>query len=122
MADTQTWWRQRRWTYNKALIASGFAAFILYAAVFQVLIDRLPEEAEFTAFTVIGQGIGFLAMMAVANMFYNLGAATERFLQPVNVEGYRRAVFQLGLWFSVVFILSLPLGFAALVYFFPFRA
>lgn len=118
MADSQTWWRQKRLTYNVALLTAGFAAFVLYAVIFQALIDRLPEEAEFTAFTVIGQGIGFLAMMVVANVFYNLGATVERFLRPMNVEGFRKTAFQLGLWFSVALILSLPLGFAALVYLF----
>jgi hypothetical protein len=47
-------------------------------------------------------GIGYLFMMAIANVCYFAGPLSESLIKPQNVERYRRMTFQLGLWFSVV--------------------
>ena len=106
MTDTATspspfaWWNARRLRYNIALVVAGITAFIAYVAVGYTM---LPADAEFevTIFTTLFQGIGYLFMMAVANVFYFLGPLSESVVRPRNLEQYRQICFRLGVWFSV---------------------
>ena len=63
-------WAKRRHRYNKGLIISGFAAFLLYCFVGSFLF----KDFEVTLFTIFFQSIGYIIMMLVANLFYGLGA------------------------------------------------
>jgi hypothetical protein len=105
--DTATWWRQRRWPYNRALIIAGIVAFGCYAAAFEVRC-RGVAEAEITLFTTAFQGVGYLVAMAVANLCFNLGPWSERLLKPARPERYRKVAYGLGLWFSVLLPFSIP--------------
>jgi hypothetical protein len=66
-------------------------------------------DAEITLFTTAFQGIGYLFMMAIANVCYFAGPLFESLIMPQNVERYRRMTFQLGLWFSVLLPFAIPL-------------
>lgn len=85
MSDTVTspfaWWNARRIRYNIGLVVAGILAFIAYVAVGSTL---LPPDAEFevTIFTALFQGVGYLVMIVVANVFYFVGPLSERIVRP----------------------------------------
>ena len=122
MTDTTTsafaWWSVRRLRYNVALVVAGLLAFIAYVAVGSTL---LPRDAEFevTVFTMLFQGIGYLLMIGLANVFYSLGPMSERVLRPRDPERYRHICFRLGFWFSVLLPFSIPAVLAVLAVFDP---
>jgi hypothetical protein len=109
MSDFSTnrrdWWRERRKKYNLGLIVAGIIAYICYLAVLSVFHsdDRLAD-VEITVFTILFQGLGYLVMMLVANLLYNLGSLAESVCKPRHPEQFRTTLFNLGFWFSV----SLP--------------
>ena len=53
-------------------------------------------------------GVGYLLMMAVANVCYFAGPLSESLIKPTDVDRYRRVTFQLGLWFSVLLPFTIP--------------
>ena len=63
---------------------------------------------EITVFTLIFQGIAYICMMGVANLFYNLGALSEKWLQLSDPGSYRRSCFRLGYRFSFALPFSVP--------------
>lgn len=122
MLDTtispSAWWKARRLQYNVGLVVAGFLAFIIYVVVGSTM---LPPDADFeiTIFTTLFQGVGYLFMMAIANVCYFLGPLSESFVQPANPERYRRVCYQLGFWFSVFLPFTIPTLLAALAIFDP---
>ena len=122
MTDTTAspfaWWNAHRLRYNVALVVAGILAFISYVAVGSIL---LPPDADFevTIFTTLFQGIGYLFMIGVANVFYFLGPLSERIVRPLDPDRYRRVCFRLGLWFSVLLPFSIPALLAVLALFHP---
>ncbi len=111
MTDTATssraWWSARRLCYNVALVVAGDLAFIAYAPVGSTLLSN-DTEFEITVVTALFQGIGYLCMIGLANVFYYLGPLSERFVRPSDPERYRRICFRLGFWFSVLLPFSIP--------------
>ena len=81
----------------------------------------LSADAHFevTVFTTLFQGVGYLFMIGVANVFYFLGPLSERLIRPRDAERYRRICFRLGFWFSVLLPFSIPTLLAALSFFHP---
>ena len=69
------------------------------------------DEIEITLFTTAFQTVGYLFMMAVANVCYYAGQLSESLVKPTDVDRYRRVTFRLGFWVSVL----LPFGIPALV-------
>ena len=123
-ADTSSlaWWGARRLRYNIGLAVSGILAFICYATVCWTLLPRVLDPSEIpsvTAFTTLFQGIGYLLMMGVANLFYNLGPLSERVVRPANVDRYRTNCYRLGFWFSVLLPFSIPALLTMLALFYP---
>jgi len=112
------WWSARRLRYNIGLVVAGILAFIAYAVIGSTL---LPVDADFevTLFTILFQGVGYLVMIAVANVCYFLGPLSERFVRPTDPERYRRICYRLGFWFSVLLPFSIPTLLAALAVFHP---
>jgi hypothetical protein len=106
------WWGARRLRYNLALVLAGISAFIAYVVLAWSFEERL-NQVEVTAFTVVFQAVGYLMAMAVANVCYFLGPLSERVVKPADLSSYRRAAYNLGLWFSVSLPFLVP---AALVY------
>src|SRR3712207_943791 len=83
------WWEARRLHYNVSLIVSGILAFLAYLLVLSIFSDRIPD-AEISLFTILLQGIGYLFFMLVANVFYFLGALSERLPRIRVLESHRR--------------------------------
>jgi hypothetical protein len=105
--SSRAWWSARRLRYNVALVVVGCLAFISYAAVGSPLLSN-ETEFEITVFTTLVQGVGYLFMMGLANIFYFLGPLSERFVRPSDPERYRRICFRLGFWFSVLLPFTIP--------------
>ena len=114
LTNRREWWRERRKKYNLGLIVAGVLAYICYVAVLSVFHsdDRLAD-VEITVFTILFQGLGYLVMMLVANLLYNLGSLAESVCKPRHPEQFRTTLFNLGFWFSV----SLPFIVPALLLF-----
>jgi len=122
VSDTVTcpagWWSARRIPYNIGLVVAGILAFVAHV---DIGFTMLPPEAdsEVTIFTTLLQGVGYLFMIGVANVFYFLGPLSERIVRPHHPERYRRICFRLGFWFSVLLPLSAPALLVALAVFHP---
>lgn len=100
---TQTskdWWANRRKKYNKGLVLAGITAFICYAILGSYLIAPYDNEFEITLFTIFFQGVGYLIMMAIANLFYNLGYWADKNFNKDNSEKFRQRLFSFGFWLS----------------------
>ena len=102
------WWNEKRGKYNLGLIISGILAFLLYALVIEFIVP-FDADLEITLFTIIFQGIGYLIMMGIANLLYNMGAYSEKIIKPKNIDEYRNRTFNLGFWFSCGLPFLIPL-------------
>ena len=103
-SQIREWWSDKRYLYNLGLILSGIIAFIFYFIVGVNFIMPYDEEFEITLFTIAFQGIGFLIMIVIANLFYSLGVTEDLNNNKENTDKFRKNLFNLGFWFSV----SLP--------------
>ena len=114
--SAKEWWGRRRLRYNIGLIVAGLLAFICYVGVvfWGISIGAIPDPGAITLLTTIVQGIGYLFMMAVANVCYLLGPFSERAIKPTDIDRYRRITFGLGFWFSVLLPFSIPTLLASL--------
>jgi hypothetical protein len=104
---TNEWWGKRRKRYNISLISAGILAFISYATIISVF-RRYFNQAEITLFTTTVQGIGYLIMLAIANICYYIGPISERLSRPKNIVLYRKVAYSLGYWFSMALPFSIP--------------
>jgi hypothetical protein len=103
------WWERRRLRYNVGLLLAGVAAFVLYLTVYFTFGGRLPLEIDVTIFTVVFHGIAFAFYVLVANVFYCLGALSERLPRMRSLEAHRQMTFTLGFWLSVALPFLEPL-------------
>lgn len=103
--DASTWWAQRRLKYNKGLAVAGVAAFIAYAIIGRLLVN----DFEITLFTTLFQGMGYLIMMGVANLFYYLGPFVDKLVNPNRNEKFRKRLFMAGCVSSYALPFSIPL-------------
>jgi hypothetical protein len=69
-------------------------------------------DFEITIFTTAFQAVGYLLMMAIANVCYFLGPFSERMIRPTNVAVYRNITFRLGFWVSVLLPFTIPITLA----------
>jgi hypothetical protein len=107
--SARAWWEQRRLRYNVALIVAGVLAFAAYVGVVDRGISKgTMPGAEITLFTIAFQAFGYLLMMGVANLCYNLGPWSESVIRPTNVEIYRRVAYWIGFWFSALLPFAIP--------------
>lgn len=97
---SKQWWASRRLKYNKGLVIAGITAFILYVILGSTLISPYDNDFEITLFTTAFQGFGYLFMMLIANLFYNLGHIADKMFNKENDERFRKRLFNLGYWFS----------------------
>ena len=112
-AAKQWWWRMRL-KYNIGLMIAGFIAFLLYCILGPIIIAP-HEEFEETLFAMAFQGIAYLIMMGLANIFYTLGWMIDSSYNTSNSQLFRKRLFWLGYWFSfalpILFILSVMVRF-----------
>lgn len=106
---SKQWWESRRLKYNKGLVIAGITAFILYVILGSTLIMPYDEDFEITLFTTVFQGFGYLFMMLIANLFYNLGHVADKMFNKDNDEQFRKHLFDFGYWFSFGFPFLIPI-------------
>ncbi|MBN2579102.1 MAG: hypothetical protein JXB10_08935 [Pirellulales bacterium] len=72
--STFDWWESRRLRYNGGLVLAGILAFVGYVVVCFTLLPRVLDasEIEVNLFTTLFQGVGYLLMIGIANLFYFL--------------------------------------------------
>lgn len=103
-----------RLKYNIGLMIAGFIAFLLYCILGPIIIAP-HEEFEETLFEMAFQGIAYLIMMGLANIFYTLGWMIDSSYNTSNSQLFRKRLFWLGYWFSfalpILFILSVMVRF-----------
>jgi hypothetical protein len=116
---SKQWWAQKRIKYNVGLIIAGITAFFAYAILGGLLIAPYVNDFEITLFTIFFQGVGYLIMMLVANIFYNLGHYVDKHYNKTNSSAFRQRLFNLGFWFSVSLPFLIPL-LIVIEYFFRF--
>lgn len=80
-----------------------------YASIGWTYCTKNPDF-EITAFTTVFQAVGYLTAIAVANVCYFLGPFSERLIRPRNASLYRHATFALGVAFSVLLPLLIPVA------------
>lgn len=108
--SSKKWWRKRRYRYNVGLVLAGIIAFILYVIVGASLIMPYDPRFEITLFTTAFQGITYLVIMLLANLFYNLGYWVDKLYNKNNSEGFRQKLFNIGFWFSFGLPFLIPLS------------
>jgi hypothetical protein len=106
------WWAKQRRLYNVLLVLAGLAAFVGMAIAGETVCAADPDF-EITAFTIAFQAVGYAIAIAIANVFYGLGPATERWFKPQNLSLYRLVAFSAGATLSVAAPLLVPLGLLA---------
>jgi hypothetical protein len=90
------WWGRRRLRYNVGLLLGGLLAFAAQAAVISwgIFKGAIPPRPDPDAtFMVLLDGIAYLLMMGLANMFYFLGECSEGIIKPADYDRYRRITF-----------------------------
>ncbi|WP_439879766.1 hypothetical protein ACSX1A_11330 [Pontibacter sp. MBLB2868] len=102
------WWESKRAKYNMGLIVAGITAFFSYAILGGILIAPYDNSFEVTLFTTFFQGIGYLIMMLIANLFYSLGYVVDNNFNEVNSEVFRQRLFNFGFWFSILLPFTIP--------------
>jgi hypothetical protein len=108
------WWLHNRYKYNKGLVIAGVIAFLLYCILGPIFIAP-HEEFEVTIFEMAFQGMAYLMMMVIANVFYTLGWIIDISFNKKNSQLFRDRLFALGYWFSfslpILLILSVMVRF-----------
>lgn len=108
--NSRIWWNSRRIQYNKGLFIAGILAFILYIILGNRLIAPHEETFEITFFTVLLKIIGYLFMMLVANVLYELGSIFDVRLNKNENEQFRKNLYQTGFWFSMALVFYIPVN------------
>lgn len=110
------WWGSKRYSYNKGLFISVFIAFLLYSILGEIIIAP-HEEFEVTIFVMAFQGMAYLFMIGVANIFYCLGYLADIEFNKTNNQLFRERLFRLGYWFSFALPILFILGIVAIFLF-----
>jgi uncharacterized membrane protein len=106
---SEQWWAANRLKYNKGLVISGITAFMCYVLIGSMLFSD-DIDFEITIFTTVFQGLGYLIMIGIANLLYNLGHFVEVLFKKTNNDEFRKQLFNLGYWFSVGLPFLIPLS------------
>jgi hypothetical protein len=110
MTSPKKWWSDRRTKYNIGLVIAGIVAFICYVIVGVNFIMPYDQHFEITLFEIVAQGIGYLIMMLIANLFYNLGYWADKNYNKTNSEQFRKRVYNIGFWFSFGLPFLIPIS------------
>lgn len=101
------WWLCRLPKYNRGLVVAGVSAFAAYVLIGLLLLPA-SEGFEVTLFTLVLQSIGYLVIIALANICYLIGPLSESLLRPDDIHGYREKWYTLGSRFSFALPFSVP--------------
>ena len=108
-SNIKGWWKTRRNSYNTGLIISGIVSYILSVLLGSILIAPYDCEFEITIFGFVFQVLFFLFTLIIANIFYNLGAFTDKHFNKKNEDKFRQRLYNMGYWFSVGLPLLIPI-------------
>ena len=108
--DKKIWWEVKRSKYNIGLALSGITAFFSYAILGSFLLEGNNKEFEITIFTILFQGIAYLIMMLIANLFYGLGYSADKYFNTGNSSLFRNRLFKLGFRFSIFLPFIIPIS------------
>lgn len=96
--ESKIWWSEKRFQYNFGLFLSGIIAFILYALVVEFVVfksDKIDSsEIEITIFHIFFQGMGYLVMMAFANIIYYGVSRLELLSKKEDVMELRTKIYK----------------------------
>ncbi len=104
------WWEARRLRYNIGLVVVGWTAYALFLLLQYTGAPQLEISWQALGPMTIFLGIGYLLLMALANLLYLLGVVLERFIQPDDIAFYRERAWALGFWGSIALPFLFPLG------------
>ena len=109
MLEAKDWWKIKRRKYNIGLVIAGALAFISYVIVGETLILPYDDEFEITLLTTFFQGVGYLLMIGIANLFYEFGLLFDKKFNKSNSEVFRKRLFNLGFYFSISLPFLIPI-------------
>lgn len=101
------WWLGRLPKYNRGLVVAGVSAFVAYVLIGFLLLPA-SEGFEVTLFTLVIQSVGYLVIIALANICYLIGPVSESLLRPDDVHRYREKWHTLGSRLSFALPFSVP--------------
>ncbi len=105
----KVWWRLQRKKYNLGLLIAGITAFLCYTVIATYFIAPYKRDFEINGLITFLQGIAYLIMMGVANVFYTLGYLLDQLLNKDNHQQFRVDLFNVGFWFSCALPFLIPL-------------
>ena len=105
----KVWWRAQRKKYNLGLLIAGITAFLCYTAIATYFIAPYKSDFEINGLITFLQGIAYLIMMGVANVFYCLGYLLDKQFNKYNHQQFRVNLFNVGFWFSCALPFLIPL-------------
>lgn len=112
------WWEgRRRLRYNLFLLAGLALGFVIYVAAFLLIASAWDpataapneEPPEFTALTVLVQGLAAAVGLVFANLLYLLGPLLDHLVPSGGKQRYRTWSYRLGVLLSGLLILGGPL-------------
>lgn len=106
--NRELWWKNKRFSYNIGLIISGVLSYITYSIIVNHVVPFRTDDG-FVIFEIFFQGIAYLFMMGIANIFYSLGPFAEKIINPKNVSKFRKRLFHFGLFFSCSLPFLIPI-------------
>jgi hypothetical protein len=106
---SRKWWESRRRSYNKGLVIAGFSAFFTYAIVGPIPLIYAGVPFELSIEHIFPQGIVYVIMMGIANLFYYLGPLADRLFNKASDDRFRQRLFNLGYWFSFCLPFLVPI-------------
>ena len=92
------------------LVVVGWTAYALFLLLQYTGAPQLEISWQALGPMTIFLGIGYLLLMALANLLYLLGVVLERFIQPDDIAFYRERAWALGFWGSIALPFLFPLG------------
>lgn len=111
------WWAKKRKLYNIGIALSGCISFLCYVVLGIMLIMPFDANFEITLFTIFFQLVGFILMMLIVNICFNLGYFIDHNFFKLNQERSRKRLFLIGFYFSILLPFCIPLS-LIITYFF----
>lgn len=128
------WWKRRRLPYNLCLVGSIFVGFVAYQVILHTFKTTIgqpyvnPDGSPTGVYDIdvddapFGACAGLCAasiVVLLANLFYSLGPALERFLRATVIPLYRPLAWWAGTLLSCAPPLAIPALHLVLCLFFP---
>lgn len=107
--NARQWWKSKRRRYNLGLVLAGIGAFLCYCVVADIFIIPYDSDFEINLLTTIAQGIGYLVMIGIANLFYFLGYWADVTFNKNDSVSFRVNLFNMGFWFSFALPFAIPI-------------